>query len=116
LWHSKKNKHKLDVQELTIGSSSLFLLVANGRIPAIVDKTAETSGFAVFEGAAIQLYLTSRYDPEHKLSFPYGSAEYWEMVSWLSWMHAGMFENPELTSCPCQKRLPLRRIIECGPS
>ncbi|KAI3335612.1 glutathione S-transferase [Ustulina deusta] len=49
---------------------------ANGRIPAIVDH--DRDGFAVFEGLAILGYLTRRYDPEHKFSFP------------LAWQHGGL--------------------------
>lgn len=31
-----------------------------------------------------------RYDPDHKLSFPYDSDEYWEVVEWLTWMQSGL--------------------------
>jgi glutathione S-transferase len=58
---------------------------ANGRIPAIVDKTSGKSK-RVFEGASIQLYLCEKYDKEHSISFSYDSDEYWEMVEWLVWM------------------------------
>lgn len=36
------------------------------------------------------LYLTERYDPEHKVSFAYDSDEYWEVVEWLVWMQSGI--------------------------
>ena len=52
------------------------LLPANGRIPAIVDKTSGKEK-RIFEGAAIQLYLCEKYDKEHKISFEYDSDEYW---------------------------------------
>lgn len=58
---------------------------ANGRIPAIVDKTSGKSK-RVFEGASMQLYLCEKYDKDHKISFPYDSDEYWETVEWLVWM------------------------------
>lgn len=66
---------------------------ANGRIPAIVDRTprdGKPQQQRVFEGAAILLYLTQRYDPQHKLSYPYDSPEYWETVSFLAWQHGGL--------------------------
>ncbi|KAI0421588.1 glutathione S-transferase [Xylaria grammica] len=61
---------------------------ANGRIPAIVDH--DRDGFAVFEGLAILGYLTRRYDPEHKFSFPVGSNEYDEAETWMAWQHGGL--------------------------
>ena len=65
---------------------------ANGRIPAIVDKTnrKDGEGKRVFEGASIQLYLTAKYDPEYKISFPYDSDDYWECLEWLVWMQSGL--------------------------
>lgn len=38
----------------------------------------------------MQLYLCSRYDKEHRISFPYDSDEYWEMVCWMTWMQSGL--------------------------
>ena len=74
-------------------ANSYLSAAANGRIPAIVDKTSNTSGKRVFEGASIQLYLTAKYDPDHKISFPYDSDEYWEMVEWLVWMQSGQYQS-----------------------
>lgn len=66
----------------------------NGRIPAIVDKTPTPDGKPrekrVFEGGAILLYLTQRYDPENELNYPYDTDEYWEVVEWLFWMQSGI--------------------------
>ncbi|KAI4188095.1 MAG: hypothetical protein L6R41_002346 [Letrouitia leprolyta] len=66
----------------------------NGRIPAIVDRTPTTDGKArekrVFESGALMLYLCQKYDPEHKLNYPYDSDEYWEVVEWLVWMQSGL--------------------------
>ncbi|KAI1431446.1 glutathione S-transferase [Xylaria sp. CBS 124048] len=60
----------------------------NGRIPAIVDH--DRNDFAVFEGLAILGYLTRRYDPQHKVSFPVGSNEYDEAEMWMAWQHGGL--------------------------
>ncbi|KAF7185762.1 Disulfide-bond oxidoreductase YfcG [Pseudocercospora fuligena] len=82
--------HKIDIAK-NVQKEDWFLKInPNGRIPAIVDKTSNTSGKRVFEGASIQLYLTAKYDPDHKISFPYDSDEYWEMVEWLVWMQSGI--------------------------
>ncbi|KAI1423998.1 glutathione S-transferase [Xylaria sp. FL1777] len=61
---------------------------ANGRIPVIVDH--DRNGFSVFEGLAILGYLTRRYDPEHRFSFPVDSNEYDEAETWLAWQHGGL--------------------------
>ncbi|KAL9007718.1 MAG: hypothetical protein Q9173_007075 [Seirophora scorigena] len=66
----------------------------NGRIPAIVDKTRTPDGKPrekrVFEGGAILLYLTQKYDPNDNLNYPYDTDEYWEVVEWLVWMQSGV--------------------------
>ena len=66
----------------------------NGRIPAIVDKTPSSDGEPrekrIFESGALMLYLCERYDLDHKLSYPYNSDEYWEVVEWLVWMQSGL--------------------------
>lgn len=54
-----------------------------------MDKTSGKPK-SVFEGAAIQLYLCEKYDKDHKISFPYDSDEYWEMVEWMVWMQSGL--------------------------
>ena len=61
----------------------------NGRIPAIEDKTNGTP-VPVFESGSIMLYLTDKYDSEHALSFPFGTAEYYEVLQWLFFMNAGL--------------------------
>lgn len=61
----------------------------NGRIPAIVDMSDDGEQIRVFEGGSILQYLTERYDPDHKLSFPRGSKEYWECNNFLFFQHGG---------------------------
>ncbi|KAK0756565.1 hypothetical protein N5P37_010718 [Trichoderma harzianum] len=63
----------------------------NGRIPAIVDTLSDGQQVRVFEGGSILQYLTERYDPEHKLSFPKGTRDYWECNNWLFFQHGGRF-------------------------
>ncbi|KAI9816620.1 MAG: hypothetical protein M1827_001753 [Pycnora praestabilis] len=66
----------------------------NGRIPAIVDKTPKADGKSqekrVFEGGAIMLYLAQKYDPNHKISYPFDTDKYWEMVEWIVWLQSGI--------------------------
>jgi len=55
----------------------------NGRIPTIIDKTR--NNFAVFETAAISLYLAQHYDKDHVFWFdPEKEPEnYSEMLQWI---------------------------------
>ena len=54
----------------------------NGRIPALVDRMRDN--YAVFESAAVQLYLAEHYDKDRKLSFDpvTASNDYNEMLQW----------------------------------
>lgn len=61
----------------------------NGRIPAIIDNTGSES-VAVFESGAILVYLTTKYDKEHKLSYEIGTKEYFETFEWLFFQNAGV--------------------------
>lgn len=56
----------------------------NGRIPAITDKAADGEELKIFESGAILEYLVATYDKDNKLSYPYGTKEHWETISWVS--------------------------------
>ena len=55
----------------------------NGRIPALTDTLPDGSPIRLFESGSIMQYLVDRYDTEHKLSYPRGTAEYYEVNSWV---------------------------------
>jgi len=57
----------------------------NGRIPALKD-----GDLRVFETGAIMLYLCDQYDKEHTISYPNGTNEYYEMLSWIMWQMGGL--------------------------
>ncbi|KAI9896974.1 hypothetical protein N3K66_007996 [Trichothecium roseum] len=57
----------------------------NGRIPAIKD-----GNLRVFESGAVLQYLVDKYDKDHKVSYPHGTDEYYEMTSWLHWQMGGL--------------------------
>ncbi|KAG8408082.1 hypothetical protein J3459_018208 [Metarhizium acridum] len=61
----------------------------NGRIPALTD-TLDGKKIRVFESGAILEYLADRYDKDHKISYPRGTAEHWEVTSWLMWQMGGL--------------------------
>ncbi|UKZ84176.1 uncharacterized protein TrAFT101_000094 [Trichoderma asperellum] len=62
----------------------------NGRIPALTDELSEKIPISLFESGSIQQYLVDNYDPEHKLSYPKGSKEYYETNNWLFFQNAGV--------------------------
>jgi glutathione S-transferase len=55
----------------------------NGRIPALTDKDKSGREIKIFESGAILLYIVATYDKDNKISYPYGTKEHWEMVSWV---------------------------------
>lgn len=87
-WFMKINREQL-IHLLQASPTDACLSLANGRIPAIVDKTGGKQK-RVFEGAAIMLYLCEKYDRDNKISFAYDTDEYWEIVEWLVWMQSGI--------------------------
>jgi glutathione S-transferase len=55
----------------------------NGRIPAITDTFTDGKPIRIFESGAVMQYLVERYDTEHKISYPKGSREDWEVTCWV---------------------------------
>ncbi|KAF5018633.1 hypothetical protein F66182_9383 [Fusarium sp. NRRL 66182] len=74
----------------------------NGRIPALTDRL-DGNEIRVFESGAMLQYLVDRYDKDHKLSYPHGSAEHWEITSWAS-LHLSI----HISTC-----LETRVLISC---
>ncbi|KAJ4302083.1 Glutathione S-transferase 2 [Collariella sp. IMI 366227] len=62
----------------------------NGRIPALTDTFTDGQQIRLFESGSILQYLVDRYDPEHKVSYPRESREYWEVNNWLFWQMGGL--------------------------
>lgn len=62
----------------------------NGRITALTDTFTDGQKIRLFEGGSILTYLAEQYDTEHKISFPKGSREQYEMNNWLFWQNAGL--------------------------
>ncbi len=44
----------------------------------------------MFEGGAMQLYLIQKYDPNEKISYPFNTDKYWELVEWVVWQQSGI--------------------------
>ncbi|KAF5673415.1 glutathione S-transferase [Fusarium heterosporum] len=79
----------IDISKNTQKEDWFLKINPNGRIPALTD-TLNGKEIRVFESGAILEYLVDRYDKDHKLSYPHGSAEHWEVTSWLMWQMGGL--------------------------
>jgi glutathione S-transferase len=62
----------------------------NGRIPALTDTFSDGKTINLFESGSIQQYLVEQYDTEHKISYPRGSREAYEVNNWLFFLNAGV--------------------------
>lgn len=62
----------------------------NGRIPALTDTFTDGKPIRLFESGSVMQYLTDRYDPEYKVSYPKDTREYYEVNSWLMWQMGGL--------------------------
>lgn len=54
-----------------------------GKIPVLKDVLEDGESVIVSESAAILLYLSDKYDKEHKYTFTRGTREYYEMHKWI---------------------------------
>jgi len=70
----------------------------NGRIPVLVDKTADD--FTIHESAAILLYLTRKFDTERKFAFdPVAQPkETSELEQWIFFVHGGLAPTSGLSA------------------
>lgn len=62
----------------------------NGRIPALTDTFSDGQVIRLFESGSVLQYLVEQYDSDHKISFPHGSRESYEMNNWLFFQNAGV--------------------------
>ncbi|KAH8692716.1 glutathione S-transferase GstA [Talaromyces proteolyticus] len=62
----------------------------NGRIPALTDTFTDGQKIRLFESGSILQYLVENYDPDHKLSYPKGTREHYEVNNWLFFQNAGV--------------------------
>jgi glutathione S-transferase len=77
--------HTIDIRK-NVHKEDWFLEInPNGRIPALKDGNQR-----VFESGAILLYLTDKYDTDHKISYANGTNDYYEMLSWLMFQMGGI--------------------------
>lgn len=64
----------------------------NGKIPALVDVDDQNHVVSLAESGALLVYLSSKYDTEHKYSYPATSPLHWKEIEFL-FFHAS-YLNP----------------------
>lgn len=89
IWQPYKVE-RIDISKNTQKEPWFLEINPNGRIPAITDTFTDGQKIRVFESGSILTYLVEQYDPEHKLSFPQGSREYYELNNWIYFQNAGL--------------------------
>lgn len=62
----------------------------NGRIPALTDTFHDGKSIRLFESGSILQYLVEQYDIHHKISYPKGTREAYEVNNWLFFQNAGV--------------------------
>jgi len=62
----------------------------NGRIPAITDTFKDGQKIRIFESGSVLQYLVEQYDKDHKISYPAGSREHYEVNNWVFFQNAGL--------------------------
>lgn len=58
----------------------------NGRLPTLIDPN---TGFKIWESGAIIEYVIEKYDPDHTLSYPQGTEEYYHCKQFLMFQMSG---------------------------
>ena len=83
--------HHLDIST-SVQKQPWFLAInPNGRIPALTDTFSDGQQINLFESGGILVYLIDEYDQgTHKISFPRGTREYYEMMNWVFFQNAGL--------------------------
>ncbi|KAL8927608.1 MAG: hypothetical protein Q9172_001318 [Xanthocarpia lactea] len=82
--------HAIDFSKETQKEAWFLEINPNGRIPALTDTFTDGRTIRLFESGSIMQYLIEQYDMEHKISYPKGSRESYEVNNWLFFLNAGV--------------------------
>ena len=81
---------KIDLSKMVQKEPWFLEINPNGRIPALTDTFSDGKTIRLFESASILEYLAEQYDKDHKISYPQGSRESYEVRNWLIFQNAGL--------------------------
>ncbi|KAK0509841.1 hypothetical protein JMJ35_007235 [Cladonia borealis] len=83
--------HKIEIQKNTQKEPWFLEINPNGRIPALTDTFSDGRTIRLFESGSIMQYLVEQYDQDsHRISYPLGSREHYEVNNWLFFLNAGV--------------------------
>lgn len=83
--------HEIDISQNTQKEPFFLAINPNGRIPALTDTFSDGKTIRLFESGSIMQYLVEQYDSvDHKISYPAGSRESYEVNNWLFFLNAGV--------------------------
>ena len=85
--------HVIDISKDTQKEPWFLAINPNGRIPALTDTFTDGQTIRLFESGSIMQYLVEQYDTDHKISYPKGSRESYEVNNWL-YVHFGGPPSP----------------------
>jgi len=77
--------HTIDIRKNVQKEECFLEINPNERIPALTDGEQW-----VFESGVILLYLTDKYDADHKISYAHRTNDYYEMLSWVMFQMGGI--------------------------
>jgi glutathione S-transferase len=81
---------RIDLSKMAQKEPWFLEINPNGRIPALTDTFSDGKTIRLFESASILEYLAEQYDKDHKISYPQGSRESYEVRNWLIFQNAGL--------------------------
>ncbi|EEP82652.1 hypothetical protein UREG_07517 [Uncinocarpus reesii 1704] len=82
--------YAIDLKKQTQKEPWFLEINPNGRIPAITDTFSDGKTINVWESGSILQYLVEQYDKDHKISYPKGSREAYEVNNWLHFQMGGL--------------------------
>lgn len=83
--------HAIDITKNEQKTPEFLAINPNGRIPCLTDTFTDGKTIRLFESGSIMQYLIEQYDQEdHRISYPTGSREYYEVNNFLFFMNAGV--------------------------
>ena len=84
-----KTRH-IDISTNTQKEPWFLEINPNGRIPALTDDFSDGKSIRLFESGSIMQYLVEQYDKDHKISYPAGSRESYEVNNWIGFLQGGI--------------------------
>ncbi len=83
--------HAIDITKNEQKIPEFLEINPNGRIPALTDTFTDGKTIRLFESGSIMQYLIEQYDQEeHRISYPQGSREHYEMLCFLNFQMGGL--------------------------